>query len=274
MKKVLIISSILAVLVITAFFFGWISLSLQAGTAALVYTKAQGFESKVLAEGKFHYRFQALLPYNLKIYFYPLAPRFLSTTVSGELPSAQALSSLSEYPDKMAFSLDVAVSYAPNPDYLPSLAKEKNVLPDQLDAYLTSLEPGILSMIGQTVLAYYSEESSFLPDAARIASQAKAALLDKMPEISVLSLDISKVSLPDKAAYAILRTAYLELLTKKTVSVSAQKDSLYATDNMLESKLKVLESYGKLFKEYPSLLDYLKITAETGIDLTEIIRRN
>jgi len=98
MRKLFVSLIILIIVGGVGFYFGWIQIQLPANTFGVIFTKTNGYEASVVRPGTFEWRWQRLLPTNLTLYTYTLAPQSTNVTVAGTLPGLSIVNSSREHP--------------------------------------------------------------------------------------------------------------------------------------------------------------------------------
>ena len=87
MKIAITLLTILA-LAVAAFFVGWVELSLPPGTYGVAFTKSGGWDEAAVAPGGVTWRWERLIPTNMTLHLFDLAPQEVQRRVAALLPSA------------------------------------------------------------------------------------------------------------------------------------------------------------------------------------------
>lgn len=275
LKKFLITLFILLLLAASIFFFGWVQFRIEPGERAILFSKSSGLEDKVHYPGDFLWRWQALIPSNLKVYRFPALAQTLRADFSSQLPSSAAYTEGLDLPAN-AFRLEfhLELLYRLSDEALLRTLSDFLLLDQDQEAGFQELHEEIQLKL-DSLLQEYGQ--SFMR--ASLNSPMDQAILPlpnfdeflglagkRFPDIEIKGGSLSDIRVPDLALYHLLRNRHLTILDARTAAeadAAARLASTAASDGM---KIRILNQYGEVLNQNPSLLDYFRLQAETGLD--------
>ena len=266
MAKFLVILVILIVIGGVVFFFGWIQFQLPENTYAVIFTKTGGWDSQVIEPGKFIWRWERLIPTNLKLHKYSLAAYSRTISSIGTLPSANLYSQILEPHPDFEYSIEIFISCSLKPEYLPTLASEHHALPDTIDQWYSDY---VASMVtgASTILADIAGDPDFRLDVFRNVAEfellLKERIADDYQEINIHALSIRDIKLPDIELYRIAKEQYLILAFKRQEAREIALEETARATALTEQQFLVLERYGDLLDRYPDIMQILTLDDQT-----------
>ena len=265
MAKLIITVVLLALVAGAVFYFGWIQIHLDENTYGVVFTKNSGWDDTVIVPGTFVWRWERLLPTNLKLHKYEL--RSVSTEVSleGDLPSAAVYAAGIEPAPDFSFELTFELSFAVDPNALPRLASEFHILPDDLEDWYATVAGGMAER-ASTYLVDIADESDLPQRATALASFLENRLQDEVqthfPDIRILRLLPTKIRMPDMSLYTLARAEFLATTTARHQADREAASVLAATKAKTDQWFDTLERYGNILERFPSLLDLFALEGD------------
>jgi hypothetical protein len=250
----------LVILIIAAgavFYFGWVQLRAPADTYGVIFTKTNGFERNVVRPGEFAWRWQALLPTNLTLYSYTLAPQTTDVQASGSLPSADLYSQfLDGHPD-FSYALDFTVTYELKPESLPELTARRDLTPKTVSDWYSAFS----AQCRAAALTFLASQDTSLADTSPDALQSslKVRLTSAFPLVTILDVSTSSAHIPDIALYQKGKQLYLNVINAEQTAREEAAVNKANLDSDADEKIALLKKYGDLFNQYPVLLKYLDI---------------
>lgn len=282
MKKFIIILIILLLIGGCLFFFGWIQILLPAETFAVIFTKTGGFDSEVTRPGVFSWRWERLIPTNMKIYKFDLHPYETEAAYRSSLPSSEHYSSiLPENPD-FDFEASISVKFELKPESLPALVKEEKLTPETLLTFYEEKAQKLAQKIME--LSFLSQQSlegqsSLLPN-VQWDKQLKQELAEHYPDLRIIHLNSKTMKIPDLELYSLAKESYRSLVRTRdesrnaaSVKLAEELEKAKIERRKEEISLQTLREYGELLTQYPILLKAIyvqKISGNEKLDIPEL----
>jgi hypothetical protein len=265
MKRFLAVLVFLLLVAGTAFFFGWVQLQIPAGTSAVIFTKTNGWESEVVEPGAFTWRWERLIPTNLDLYIYPDSRRTFEVAVEGSLPGSGSLTAFVDDSSAFDYSSRILVSIGIAPDALPSLAEDENLRPDTLDAYFDQIEAQATELASEALDSVLQE----MPDnpgtrIEEISDSIRDELSTSFPSVSIHSVAVTALELPDTEVYQQARDLLQEVMRTRAASLQSAAADIASRQTAEENELNRLARYGEILDQYPVLLEYFRVSGELG----------
>ena len=268
MKKFLVFLIVLIALGGTVFFLGWAHLTVPPGTYGVMRSKTHGLDSQTIRDGEFRWLWYKLIPTNVEVSVYTIAPVRRSFRNSGTLPSGQVYVSLAGLEADFSWEVAGEFSFSLRPEALPEITARENISDD---AGLRKAEEDIAARIESLIMdrlrTYVDNE-----DEARLESLILAGTLPDLnreierafPQIENLSCTIRTVRYPDFDLYRSVRGLYRECLQLQSAMLDPAV--MREAERRIDSRTRIdeLTRYGELLTRYPILLEYLVI--EKDID--------
>ena len=280
MKKFLISLFILLLFAATVFVFGWVQIRLEPGERTLIFTKTSGWDSRVYHAGEFLWRPEALLPTNLVLYKLSNDLYRYDGTFSADLPSsevyARELGINADEAFKFEFQVDLRyqISDAGLANFIPRLASsDKDTVQGEFASATGELVSHLAVQVENLVQRYGNEYLRHLTDTTSNefpnlpnTIDLSALLLEELPDLRLVSSAISSIRVPDVSLYQLARGRYLTILDAQTASEASAGARVAAAGVVDGIRLDLLAKYGSVLDQYPGLVDYFRIQAETGQD--------
>lgn len=262
MKKFLIALLILIIFSGGVFFIGWVQFGLEKDQYAVIYTKTGGYDKNITVPGIFSWRWEALLPTNMTMMKYTLIP--YSTTIEAEsaLPSgdvyAEALGISAGFSYKIKFYLSCMIK----PEFLPYLAENEKIEPGDLQKTYELFTAFCIETL-QYKLIHSSSNEYFDPELPELTpnleENLKSAISLEYPWMEIRKLTPLLVKVPDFALYRQVKEDYLKSLTTRVEEMTKFEVNISQKEYAEQKNISLLEEYGRIFNDYPALLEYLKI---------------
>jgi len=268
MKKFLVVLLILILLGGTAFFFGWVSFRVDSSEYAVAFTKSDGWIADPVEPGTFRWMWQALIPTNLTLHRFPLTPSEVRLNESGTLPSASLYRRYVEGEPSFDYALELSLSYRLKPIEVAAILSEKETTPGNIDSYRASLEGELKNAARSAVVSAVEAlgEDPELGALSSIAEDVRSELQNAVKEIEILGLTIGDAEIPDPFVYRSARENYQAIEEGRRQGLRETARSAAAQRVLDEERRQALEEYGRILQEYPVLLDYFRLSAESGTD--------
>jgi hypothetical protein len=268
MKKFLVSLLLLVIVGGVVFYFGWIQFELPPNIYGVVFTKTHGWEDSVVHPGDFEWRWQRLLPTNLKLYVFSAKPHTVNTETSGSLPSAELYSRQIEGNPDFSYRLSLSVTFAVNPDALPRLVQEDGLEPDTLETWYeqfgTELQNQAVEIASQSI-QNLDESQSALP-VSSIQRQIQRTIEQEYPELRVTSVAVNTLEVPDIEVYEAAKETYFATLNAEREALSQATFESTQQTAAEEARLELLQRYGEVLENFPVLLDYFSLSADKDVD--------
>jgi hypothetical protein len=269
MKKFVISLIILIIVGGVAFYFGWIQFRIPEGSYAVVFTKTNGYESRAIPAGEFAWRWEALIPTNLKLHVYSDTPYTTSISSRGSLPSASIYRQELDEAPSFEYSLRVRVAYRFAADRLPELLQDEAITPEGLNEWYAGREEAmqqqILGIVSENLDAI-AESQGVASVAAELSRRIEESLQGLFPFLEVTSVVPQEITLPDLRLYRRARDLYFARLDAREQATATVGVDAASRQIEQESRVARLERYGSVLAQYPSLLEYFDLLAENGVD--------
>ncbi|SIQ97427.1 hypothetical protein SAMN05920897_12030 [Alkalispirochaeta americana] len=266
MKRFAAILIILIIFGAIAFGVGYAPLRLQEGTVAVLYTKTSGWDPEPLQAGVFDWRWELLVPTNARIYYFPDAPRQARLETSALLPSAELYEQFLEGSPSLRQELTLDIQYRPLPENFTTLAP-RGIGGDNLESWLVSIDKeltGSALVFAATALEELLEEEDLLVPAPAVARKVAGKLQARFPDLEIQSVVVESLNLPDPQLYRLARDTYRRVQQTREESLQEAIRAAARDREAADHRVETLQQFGRVFSEYPVLLEYLEITARTG----------
>ena len=100
-----------------------------------------------------------------------------------------------------------------------------------------------------------------------LGEHVREILAESREESEIISVGIRRVSVPDMALYAQARELYFQLMEAREQAIAAAEAEAIAKADEAESRLRILENYGRILTEYPVLIDFFSLEGNPGAPL-------
>jgi hypothetical protein len=271
MKKLVILILILVVLGATAFYFGWIQIRLPENTYAVIFTKTGGWDEAVVNPGKFVWRWERLIPTNLKMHTFALKPYTANVTASGSLPSGDIYAGILDPAPDFGFTVALSVSFGIEPESLPHLVSTTVLSEDTFDAWHNEVKTAIAAK----ATAFIRDRSTEVNAASSLTSMGDSIITDLIKDLESSFSDVDfkgivvqNIEMPDIELYQTAKQLFLEFSRSRKESFENVLSQITWTESRADQHFSVLERYGDLITRFPALLDLLTLK---GGDLSTIL---
>ena len=271
MKKLVILLLILVVLGATAFYFGWIQIRLPENTYAVIFTKTGGWDEAVVNPGEFVWRWERLIPTNLKMHTFPLKPYTANVTASGSLPSGDIYAGILDPAPDFGFAVTLSVSFGIKPESLPHLVSTTVLSEDTFDAWHDEVK----TAISAKATAFIRDRSTDVNAASSLTSMGDAIITDliwylesSFADVDFKAIVVQNIEIPDIELYQTAKQLFLDFSRSRKESFENVLSQITWTESRVDQHFDVLERYGDLITRFPALLDLLTLK---GGDLSTIL---
>ena len=258
------------------FYFGFYQFQLPADSYGVIFTKytGGGWHSDVIAPGSLRFEWEGLLPMNLSIESFTLAPIRSRVKIDGKLPSSDVYGMYLEGNPDFSYSYTFDLTYTLKPDSLYSLVSEDFLRENTFDEWIADTETGLSS----DALVFLRKKADNFDYMNGISYNYRLIEDDLVRELSnshdylnIISFTPVDIEFPDLALYAEGRRQYFESESYRNEIQHASLEK--TTDRIVEesAKLELLEKYGAIFAKYPQLIDYYSIFSADGRDMLPYI---
>lgn len=256
MKKTLIFLIFASLAGGTVFYFGWVQLELPAHTRGVVFTKTRGWDDSPLVPGKFNWRWEKLIPGNFSLYLYPDAVYESEIDLSGELPSAGIYTLLLEGKPSFRYDIRFRVSYRIREDGIVALAREQGVLPDQLEAWRTSIAGRMAEEAFPVLRTHMDARDDLFPAPAE---KLKETFTSRFPLLEITAVSPVSMTYPDVLLYEKGRELYFHSVDVRKEAVLQESRTMAVHILQEDQRMETLKKYGELLTRYPVLIEYLAV---------------
>lgn len=268
MKRIITILVILILLGATVFSVGYLPIRLRDGSVALLYSKTSGWDPEPIRAGDFVWRWELLIPTNATIYHFPEDSRTVHVRSTALLPSAEVYARLLDGAPSLSQNLRFSIRYRFTPEafarYAPRGLREES-LGEWYDERDAELSTAALVIAGRAVIDGVDREELIVP-ALDITDAVLSGLRDRFPDLDVQGVTIETLEIPDPQLYRLARDTYRAVQQARETALLDAARELATVQATADQRAATLQQYGRIFSEYPILLEYLEITARTGRD--------
>ncbi len=258
----------------TVFYFGWVQILLPEDSYAVAFTKTAGWDEEAMEAGQFNWRWERVIPTNMKLHIFHLRPRSAVVGHSADLPSGQIYSEFLDNGAEFRYELELRIRYTIDPTDLPQLVSEGGLRQDSLDDFYETLESSlheqIVERIPSLVNTAIHDQAADRSVLAETQERLRHELESFRPDIRILSLDITKLSVPDLELYHDARRNFAAVQSIVTEARGEAQAVAVRREILERSRLEILKQYGSVLADYPELLDYFRLQGESGIDILNL----
>ena len=268
MKRIITVLFILLVIGAAVFAVGYLPIRLQTGQVGVLYSKTSGWHAEPIEPGRFAWRWELLIPTNASIYQFSAEPRTVEVRSSAVLPSADVYARLLEGNPSLSQNVRLRVRYRALPETLVRSAP-RGLRGDNLDEWFEDTDDEIRSatlvILGSAITDLVDGADLVVPT-ADLSARALSALKERFTDLDVQSLVVETLDLPDPALYRLARETYATVQAAREAALIEAARTLARNEATTDQRVATLQQYGRIFSEYPILLEYLEISARTGRD--------
>ncbi|GAB6090868.1 hypothetical protein [Spirochaeta dissipatitropha] len=273
MGKFLVVLFILIICAVAVFYIGWISFQIDDHEYGVIFSKTQGWDPDIISPGEFRWYWGRLLPTNVNLYKFDIQTERSHISISRQLPSAEHYSLYLEGNPDFSISADAIVEWELDPHTIPHLAAERNIRPENQETINNELSDKLsfwFEQLFESSLRSFSSDSIY--DSAVQLENISSELQDKIPEIRILSVSVQNMKFPDLDLYESGRLLYRELVESRREAIQQANAAVLFEELIMERQLEALRVYGQIITEFPLLLDYFQLSAETDTDPLRLSR--
>ncbi|MBQ0039909.1 MAG: hypothetical protein KBS64_05740 [Treponema sp.] len=242
------------------FYVGWITFRVKPGFCAVMTSKTSGIHDSPVVSGSFLWRWERLLPTNVTLETFDLAPYKTTQVISGELPSAKVFKEYASVNSDFNYNIKINITMSITPEKILDLYKKNAIKTNEdLQEFYDNRSKLAASLVAESILSkedgYIMRPYSFTED------MILKVIMDKKSEfdgIAISSVEVSDCQLPDLYVYYSAKKSYdgfMEILGMK-LEESAEKNAEFYVEQ--DRMIKQFEKLGDLFKKYPYLQDMFK----------------
>jgi hypothetical protein len=265
MKRIAVLLLLLIVAGGVVFYFGWIQIQIPPDGYGVIFTRTHGWEPEVVRPGTFVWRWQRLIPTNLTLYVFEPGIHRTPIRLEGSLPSGTTINTILEDPGDFDYDIRMTVQTRVMPQSLPELARDRELRPEDLDAFYDDTDAWLSEILTQTVLSIVeSDPERFRMDTAytTLSDAAREALAGNVDYLETVAVAIDRLDLPDMQLYLTARRLAESVLEARAESLRNAARELARSEADSDRELALLERYGEILDRYPVLLDYFRVGQE------------
>lgn len=265
MKKFLISMFILIIFAGTIFFIGWGQFAVPAGSYGVMVSKTSGISQKTIVSGEFCWFWERLLPTNTSMRIFSIIPVTRTTTISGELPSADIYSPMLEGSPNFSYKFSVQTELMMKSNYLPNFVRRTDAKEnEQLQEYLNQQGDLIAQEVIQYILSKSLDNANNLMLLATDTEELKTGINadSKFKDLEISNITVKTAQMPDTELYNIAKASYAEFQAKVKQSLAelTKNQSTITANDYLQ--IERFARWGKILQEYPILIDFLAVSRD------------
>ena len=265
MKKFLISMFILIIFAGAVFFIGWGQFAVPAGSYGVMVSKTSGISQKTIVPGEFCWFWERLLPTNTSMRIFSIIPVTRTTSISGELPSADIYSPMLEGSPNFSYKFSVQTELMMKSNYLPNFVRRTDAKEnEQLQEYLNQQGDLIAQEVIQYILSKSLDNANNLMLLATDTEELKAGINaeSKFKDLEISNITVKTAQMPDTELYNIAKASYAEFQAKVKQSLAelTKNQSTITANDYLQ--IERFARWGKILQEYPILIDFLAVSRD------------
>ena len=265
MKKFLISMFILIIFAGAIFFIGWGQFAVPAGSYGVMVSKTSGISQKTIVPGEFCWFWERLLPTNTSMRIFSIIPVTRTTTISGELPSADIYSPMLEGSPNFSYKFSVQTELMMKSNYLPNFVRRTDAKEnEQLQEYLNQQGDLIAQEVIQYILSKSLDNANNLMLLVTDTEELKAGINadSKFKDLEISNITVKTAQMPDTELYNIAKASYAEFQAKVKQSLAelTKNQSTITANDYLQ--IERFARWGKILQEYPILIDFLAVSRD------------
>jgi len=265
MKKFLISMFILIIFAGAIFFIGWGQFAVPAGSYGVMVSKTSGISQKTIVPGEFCWFWERLLPTNTSMRIFSIIPVTRTTTISGELPSADIYSPMLEGSPNFSYKFSVQTELMMKSNYLPNFVRRTDAKEnEQLQEYLNQQGDLIAQEVIQYILSKSLDNANNLMLLATDTEELKTGINadSKFKDLEISNIIVKTAQMPDTELYNIAKASYAEFQAKVKQSLAelTKNQSTITANDYLQ--IERFARWGKILQEYPILIDFLAVSRD------------
>jgi len=247
---------ILIIVAAAVFVVGWLQWRLDENDVAIVHTKMGGYESKVVTNGEFTWRWEALLPTYLTLNIIKLENRSVTVNSQGTLPSGDLYAKVAGEGASFDWKISADITYRLNAEKLPGLISEGRVTSD-IETLYADFESDLKNNLNQIIATTESShpETTLKDHLFDLEKQIGLNALAMNGSIEVIAINITEWTYPDPVLYAQARQLTMDIMNNRKAVISEVEEAALRRVDEQKTRIESLKEYGEAFDEYPVLLD-------------------
>lgn len=255
MKIAITLLTILA-LAAAAFFVGWVELALPPGTYGVAFTKSGGWDEEAIAPGGVTWRWERLIPTNMTLHLFDLAPREVQRRVAALLPSAEVYAAeIGIDPEALSYDLGVTVRLQLRAEHLAPLAAGAELRPDTLTAWFDQAAAAAADAAADALLS--QESAAVVVNPRSLEEGVLRRLAARFPELEIIDVELVPYSVPDPDIYRHAKAAFDERVdTQQRARLAVVADLAFVREQAAQHA-ELLAMLGSTLAEFPELVDLL-----------------
>ena len=265
MKKFLISLLLIIIFAGAVFFIGWGQFAVPAGSYGVMVSKTSGISQKTIVPGEFCWFWERLLPTNTSMRIFSIIPVTRTTTISGELPSADIYSPMLEGSPNFSYKFSVQTELMMKSNYLPNFVRRTDAKEnEQLQEYLNQQGDLIAQEVIQYILSKSLDNANNLMLLATDTEELKTGINaeSKFKDLEISNITVKTAQMPDTELYNIAKASYAEFQAKVKQSLAelTKNQSTITANDYLQ--IERFARWGKILQEYPILIDFLAVSRD------------
>ena len=265
MKKFLISLLLIIIFAGAVFFIGWGQFAVPAGSYGVMVSKTSGISQKTIVPGEFCWFWERLLPTNTSMRIFSIIPVTRTTTISGELPSADIYSPMLEGSPNFSYKFSVQTELMMKSNYLPNFVRRTDAKEnEQLQEYLNQQGDLIAQEVIQYILSKSLDNANNLMLLATDTEELKTGINadSKFKDLEISNITVKTAQMPDTELYNIAKASYAEFQEKVKQSLAelTKNQSTITANDYLQ--IERFARWGKILQEYPILIDFLAVSRD------------
>ncbi len=278
-RKFFILIFVLLITGGTAFFFGWMQFAVPAGSCGVMLSKSGGYYDKPIIPGEFMWRWERLVPTNVRILIFNLEPQEIEYETEGQLPSSEKFSVIMEQKNDFRWKWGITASASVNPQGLIRVVKNANIkMQNDLDAYVKEKVKEAAQKTANEFIEYFIQNTEeyekiklqYGAFQAKIAQELQQRLGD---EIIIHTVRLSSAFImPDLAFYIAMRSAYINYEKQQTEMLAELTTAEGRKSALQKFRMEDLKKWGELLKQYPELIDFLAVARNDGAETLKALK--
>ena len=265
MKKFLLSLLLIIIFAGAVFFIGWGQFAVPAGSYGVMVSKTSGISQKTIVPGEFCWFWERLLPTNTSMRIFSIIPVTRTTTISGELPSADIYSPMLEGSPNFSYKFSVQTELMMKSNYLPNFVRRTDAKEnEQLQEYLNQQGDLIAQEVIQYILSKSLDNANNLMLLATDTEELKTGINadSKFKDLEISNITVKTAQMPDTELYNIAKASYAEFQAKVKQSLAelTKNQSTITANDYLQ--IERFARWGKILQEYPILIDFLAVSRD------------
>ena len=196
---------------------------------------------------------------------FSIIPVTRTTTISGELPSADIYSPMLEGSPNFSYKFSVQTELMMKSNYLPNFVRRTDAKEnEQLQEYLNQQGDLIAQEVIQYILSKSLDNANNLMLLATDTEELKAGINadSKFKDLEISNITVKTAQMPDTELYNIAKASYAEFQAKVKQSLAelTKNQSTITANDYLQ--IERFARWGKILQEYPILIDFLAVSRD------------